>query len=82
MLKRYTLVPLGEMLTTLLKKREGNLRFLLHIMLLAYGLYWFSYSEGELTYLYLLQIFPGFTGSDFALFAQFSTIIGKINLVF
>lgn len=62
---------------TLVKRRENNLRFILYVMLLAYGLYFFVHSEAGLIYLFLKQIQPEFTGSDSAKYGLAGEIISK-----
>ena len=67
-LTRFVVTPIKEMLTCLLKRRESILRTFLLLAFFNYGIYLFILQGREIAYLYMLRKFPGFTGSDHAMF--------------
>ena len=81
-LQRYLLTPLSEICLTFVKRRRpSGLRGILAVMTATYGLYMFCYEENALTYIYLLDTIPGFTGVDYAAFGIYADLLGTVALL-
>ena len=81
-LKTFLIKPVKEMFFTISKKRPGNLRFLLVIQLLAYGLLWFNtqWSYG-LEYNYMLLVFKGFTADQYAYYSAAMQVLMSLFML-
>ena len=57
------ILPLIDMIKTLLKRRPRGMHWLIAIQMFAFALYWFVVQEFHLRYLYMLKSFDGFDGN-------------------
>ena len=73
-IKTYLLTPCWDMLRAVLKKREGCLRSLLIIQIVAYGSLWFNFEYSSIEYLYMLKVFDGYSESEYAYYMGASNI--------
>lgn len=67
-LKALVVAPLARTFRTLVRPRPGRLRPLLLLLLLTFFVLLMPVSSGNLEYLYMLRVFDGFTGADYAYF--------------
>ena len=65
----FLIRPFIEMIQTIFRKRNGNLRLLILIIIGIYSLYWFQLEEMLMQYNYLIVAFSGFDGEDMSLFS-------------
>ena len=75
--------PVKAMFQTISKKRRGNLRFLLLIQLLAYGLFWFNYQwPFSMEYNYMLLVFKDFTADQYSYYYAVMQTLMSLFLLF
>ena len=78
----YFIKPIKEMFLTISKKRPGNLRCLLLIQLLAYGLLWFNIQWSfHLEYNYMLLVFKGFTADQYAYYTAAMQVLMSLFML-
>ena len=70
-----------EIFVTLVRKRDNGLRWILYLMFVAFGIYWFVVEEHALIYFYLLDTIPDFTGTEYAIFGVYSDLLGMVALL-
>ena len=82
-LSTFLVNPVKEMFSTISKQRPGNLRFLLLIQLLAYGLLWFNTQWSyDLEYQYMLLVFKDFTAEHYAYYSATFQALMSIFMLF
>ncbi len=80
-LTKYLWIPLKESCVTLTKKRPGQLRILLYVALVTYGVFFGTSSYGNQVYLYLTLVFEGFDGSAFSKLNVYNETIATLCLL-
>ena len=78
------ILPLIDMIKTLLKRRPRGMHWLIAIQMFAFALYWFVVQEFHLRYLYMLKTFDGFDGTSYSWYIIFSnacSIVGLLVLI-
>lgn len=58
--------PFTDMLQCIFARRRNGLRNILFLAFINYGLYLFILEGLDLQYLFMLRVFEGFTGADYA----------------
>ena len=70
-----------DMVSVVIRKRKGRLRFLIILIISIYALFWFALEEMLMQYNYLIEAFPGFDGDDMAWFSATSYICSEYFLI-
>ena len=81
-IKRYFITPLKDLIKTLSMKRPENLRSLVWLQYLSYGLMWFALSASgaqDVVYLYLLTEFESFDESKYAYIQAYQSGINAFS---
>jgi PCFT/HCP family folate transporter-like MFS transporter 1/3 len=73
------IIPLKSMKEVVTKDRKSTVKFLITLQLLCYFLYLFTSQVNRLVYLYMLLVFDGFTGKDYA---HLSVVMSLLRIVF
>ncbi len=81
-LKEYLVQPCWEMFRMVFKPREGCLRFLLIVQVIAYGIMKFANECGSLQYLYMLKVFDGYNKAEYAYYSAGTQIVHALWMLF
>ena len=76
------IIPLGSMKEVVTKDRKSTVKLLITLQLLCYFLYAFTSQVSRLVYLYMLLIFDGFTGKDYAHLSVVMLLVRTVVLLF
>ena len=67
-LKTYVYDPMRSMVRIVVMEREDQLRTMLVFLVACYGINYFMSEERGLMYLWMLKVYDGFGGNDYAVF--------------
>ncbi len=76
------IIPLKSMKEVVTKKRKSRVKLLITLQFLCYFLYMFTSQVIRLIYLYMLLVFDGFTGKDFAHLSVVMLIVRTVIFLF
>ena len=76
------IIPLKGMKDVVTKNRKSTVKLLITLQLLCYFLYMFTSQINRLIYLYMLLVFDGFTGKDYAHLSVAMSVLRAIFLLF
>ena len=70
---KFIFTPFVDLIKTIFKIRHYGLHLLIALQFYIYASYAFTWEEGRLRYLYLLNVFEGFDGSDYSIYSTFQS---------
>ena len=70
---KFMFTPVVDLIKTIFKIRRYGLHLLIALQFYIYASYAFTWEEGRLRYLYLLNVFEGFDGSDYSRYSAFQS---------
>ena len=70
---KFIFTPFVDLIKTIFKIRRYGLHLLIALQFYIYASYAFTWEEGRLRYLYLLNVFEGFDGSDYSIYSTFQS---------
>ena len=72
LVKTYVYIPVKSTLQIVVTKRSGHLRAMLVILLACYGINYFMFEEQSIMYLWMLKVYEGFDGTDYAVYSIYN----------
>ena len=72
---KFIFIPFVELIKTIFKTRCYGIHLLIALQFYIYASYAFTWEEGRLRYLYLLNVFEGFDGSDYSIYSTFQSCV-------